>query len=78
MAEDDGETEIVLGSYGSVDTDKELVFEGLLQTPNRKLVVRTVRGVTLLELPVPTTETKVMIWVNDSSEPDRIAVGVVR
>ncbi len=77
MAEDDGETEIVLGSYGSVDADKELVFEGLLQTPNRKLVVRTVRGVTLLELPVPTTETKVVIWVNDSSEPDRIAVGVV-
>lgn len=76
-AEDDGETEIVLGHCSGVDTGKEPVFEGLLQTPNRRLAIRTVHGVTLLEMPVPATETTVRIWVNDSREPDRIAVGVL-
>ena len=77
MAEDDGETEITLGNCSSVDTGKQPQFEGLLRTPNRKLAVRTVHGVTLLEMPVPTTETRLRVWVNDPSEPDRIAVGVV-
>lgn len=77
MSEDAGETEIVLGSCCGVDTGEQPAFEGMLQTPNRKLVIRTVHGITLLEMPVPATETRLRIWVNDSSEPDRIAVGIV-
>lgn len=76
-AEDDGETEIELGQCSSVDTGAQPEFEGLLSTPSRKLVVRTVQGVTLLEMPVQSAETKLRIWVNDPSEPDRIAVGIV-
>lgn len=76
-AEDDGETEITLGPCDKVDTGERPAFEWSLQTPNRKLVVRTVHGVTLLEMPVPATETRLRVWVNDPSEPDRIAVGIV-
>lgn len=76
-AEDDGETEIVLGYSGNVDTGEQPVFDGLLRTPSRKLVVRTVLGITLLEMPVSETETKLRIWVNDPTEPNQIAVGVV-
>lgn len=76
-AEDDGETEITLGPSGKVDIGKRPAFEGSLQTPTRKVTVRTVHGVTLLEMSVPTKETKLKIWVNDPSEPDRIAVGIV-
>lgn len=76
-AEDDGETEIILKQGSHVDTDDQLVFEGLLQTPSRKVVVRTIQNVTLLEMPVTTTETKLRIWVNDSTEPDHITVCVM-
>ncbi|WP_345539676.1 hypothetical protein [Variovorax defluvii] len=75
-AEDDGETEIVLGSAGSVDTGERPVFTGMLQTPSRRLAVRTVHGALLLEAPVLMVETKLKIWVNDPSEPDRIAIGI--
>ena len=77
QAEDDGETEIVLGYCNNVDTGELPVFDGVLQTPSRKLVVRTVLGTTLLEMPVPRAETKLRVWANDRTEPDQIAVGIV-
>lgn len=76
-AEDDGETEIVLGDCNKVDTGEQPVFDGLLRTPSRNLVVRTVLGVTLLEIPVSETQTRLRIWANDPTEPDRIAIGIV-
>ncbi len=76
-AEDDGETEITLKHGSNIDTGDQLAFEGSLRTPSRKVVVRTTHNVTLLEISVVSTETKVRIWVNDPTEPDRITVGVV-
>ena len=76
-AEDDGETEIILGHCDNVASDKQPMFEGALRTPSQKLVVRTVLGDTLLEMPVATAETKLIIWVNDQTEPDHIVVGVM-
>jgi len=76
-AEDDGETEITLEYCSSVDLGDQLAFEGLLQTPSRKVAIRTTRDVTLLEMPVAGTETTLKIWVNDLTEPDRITVGIM-
>ncbi len=75
--EDDGETEIVLGFCGDIDAGEPPEFEGTLRTPSRKLLIRTVHGVTLLEMSVPAAETKLKIWVNDPIEPDRIGVGIM-
>jgi hypothetical protein len=75
-AENDGKTEITLGPCDEVDTGERPAFEGSLQTPNRRVAVRTVHGVTLLEMLVPAAETTLRVWVNDPSEPDRIAVGI--
>ena len=57
-AEDDGETDIVIGPACDVDTGERPVFIGILQTPSRWLSVRTVHGVVLLEIPVLMVETK--------------------
>lgn len=76
-AEDDGETDITLGPCDEVDTGERSAFEWSLQTPNRRLVVRTIHGNTLLEMAVPKTETALRIWVNDPSEPDRVAIGIL-
>lgn len=74
-AEDDGETEIIIDDY-SRSTTGQSVFCGVLRTASRKLVVRTVLGEDLLEMHVPSSETKLTIWANDASEPNRIFVGV--
>ena len=76
-SDDDSETEIALGYCCNVDPGEQPVFDGILRTPSRKLTVRTVLGVTLLEMLVPATETRLRIWVNDPTEPDRISVGIM-
>ncbi len=76
LAEDDGETEIILGLSGEVSDGDQPAFDGLVKTPSRKVAVRTVHGVTVLETAVPKSEARVQVWVNDTREPDRITVAV--
>jgi len=76
-AEDDGESEISLGRADTIDVSYEPVFVGRIKTPSRRVAVRTVLGDVLLEMDSLTTETIVRIWVNDSTEPDQIAIGIV-
>lgn len=75
-AEDDGKTEIVLAPSTGLKTLDRLEFEGSIRTPSMRVVVRTVHGETLLELPVPGRQTALKIWASDPMEPDRITVGV--
>lgn len=74
MAEDSGETEIVISRNKNDVLPEQKIFDGLLKTPGRKLVVRTTVGETLVELPVPHLETKLIIGANHFSEPDRIVI----
>jgi hypothetical protein len=76
LMEDDGETELVLGPMDGVNPGEPAVFDGRLATPTRKVTIRSVLGEILLEQLVPHTSTRVRIWASDSSEPDRVIVGV--
>src|SRR5258708_4202695 len=74
-SEADGETEFTLGTIRQVDPGARPLFEGKLNTPSRKIAVRSVDGQTILETPVPRRQTTVRVWVNDPKEPDRVIVG---
>jgi hypothetical protein len=76
LSEDDGETEFMLAPLSEVDRSDKPVYEGMLQTPKRQVVIRTVLGEHLLELHVLQELTKIIVWVNDTSEPDNVLVGV--
>ncbi len=76
-AEDDGETEIVLEEIREKNVGEQ-VFDGVLRTKTQKLVVRTVLGDTLLEIPVIGVETQLRIFANDPIEPDYIEIGVMQ
>lgn len=76
LAEDDGETEILLGLGSDMDPGERPVFEGRVATPSRKISVKTVLGGILLESAVPAAETRIRVWANDSAEPDRIMIGI--
>jgi hypothetical protein len=75
-AEDDGETEFILGNSDSIGRGERPAFEGTLKTPSRKIAVRSVLGTMILEMPVPSGETMVRVWVNDPQEPDCITIGI--
>ena len=71
----DGETTVTLGPAREVDPGVAPVFDGMLQTPNRALVVSTVDDETLLKEDVSRTTTRVRAWTNKPSMADRIIVG---
>jgi hypothetical protein len=72
----DGETEVTLGSAREVGPENFAAFDGLLETPNRAVVVSTVEGDTVLEARVPRLMTRIRIWVNRPREPDRVVIGL--
>ena len=69
-------TKVTLGPDRAVDTGRVAAFDGILETPNRAVVVSTVESEIVLELPVPNTRTRVRIWVNHPTEPDDVAIGL--
>lgn len=72
----EGETEFRLGDRVEVDPGTPPIFQGRVKTPSRKVVVHSVLGEVILQMPVPQTETMISIWVNHPTVPDHVTVGV--
>jgi hypothetical protein len=75
LAEMDGETRITLGPPALVGGGDGPVFDGFLDTPHHKVAVWTIEWEKVLEATVPTGRTRVRIWTNHASEPDKVHVG---
>jgi hypothetical protein len=76
LSEDDGLTELMLVPLEEVNCTDQPVYEGLLQTPLRRVVIYSVLGQPLLEMLVRQKLTKIKVWANHLNEPDKITVGV--
>jgi hypothetical protein len=76
MSDSNGETEITLGPTLELRQREHPAFEGELETPNRAVVVWTVLRDTILQAAVPQPRTRVCIWVNHPSEPDKVIIGL--
>lgn len=74
--EHDGATDIHLQQSGANPVSGDLVFDGLLRTPNREVSVCTVLLEKLLSVSVEGTSTPVKVFANHPSEPNRIYVVV--
>jgi len=77
--EADGKTSITLtdetqAGYHSDDRRFQKVFSGVLETPERQLAVRTVLLQTVARLEVSKDLTRIVIFTNDESEPDKICI----
>ena len=73
----DGATEIVIGDLAEVQGDAaKLVFDRLLETPSRIIVVQTVVGEKLLQREVPAAVTRTRIWTNGLRDTDKVIIGV--
>jgi hypothetical protein len=77
LSEVDGETFISLSDETPAQLPKAApVFDGTLFTPTKKLSVCSVLGDSLLVLDVPSSSTRVRIWVNHPVEPSAVWIVV--
>lgn len=76
MPEVDGPTEIVLGPADSVDPDDVPAFDGILETPEREIVITTVEEQRVLAMDVRDTRTRIRIWLSHPQWPETVTVGL--
>jgi len=72
----DGETDIVVGPAEKVRQEENLVFDSQLETPSGCIVVETVLKEKILQVPVPSSRTRVRIWTNGVRDTHRVIVGL--
>lgn len=73
--EQDGETEFSLGKADEFGDALQLVFDGIIETPSRRLMIWTVWDEILLEAAVPDVETRTRVWVEHPFWPQKLVVG---
>lgn len=74
--EQDGPTEISVGTRYELDPGTPAAFEGDLETPHRAVIVSTVDRKTVMRMDVPNARTHVCIWLSHPRWPERIAIGL--
>jgi len=60
----DGDTEITIGPAEAVGLESTPLFDRILPTPSRRLIVETVMKETILQASVRSAETRVRIWTD--------------
>jgi len=76
LASSDGETTVTLtDDLGGLETG-DMVFDGVLSTPNHELSVCDVRNEKLITLRIQQACTRVRIFANDPSEHDQTLISV--
>ena len=73
---EEGETELIAGSFAEVPKERVLVFDGVIATPDRSLLFDDAELTELLTYPVMATTTRIRIWTDGSRLPDRVVVGI--
>lgn len=73
----DGETEISLKRADAVDLAPEfrLVFEGVMTTPSKEIMVSNVEVEPLLKTAVDDLQTRIFVWMDHHRWPQRVIIG---
>jgi hypothetical protein len=73
-SEHDGSTRVILDDSSAPPAHGTPTFDGVLDTPGRKLAVCSVLNEVVFELAVAAELTRVRIWANDQVEPSEIYI----
>lgn len=71
-----GATTITLGSSNVPASGRVLVFDGLIKTPSRAVIVGTVLAEELLRARVENATTRVRIWTDGQPDADVVLIGL--
>jgi hypothetical protein len=72
----DGDTEVSLGYAHEIKSHERPIFDGVLDTPNRRVNIETAEGEIVLQADVLDQRTRVRVWTNALQEPDKIVIGL--
>ena len=76
MPDCDGETHVTIGHANEIRQDGKLIFDSRLETPSRSIIIHGVVEERILQIDVPTSETRVRIWTNGLRFTDQATIGV--
>ena len=71
---DDGPTEFVLADAASHRPERPPDFDGMLETPGRKVVIWTVDDRKLMTAAVPAMTTRIRIWRSHPRWPETVTI----
>jgi hypothetical protein len=73
----DGDTTITMGPCEELPVHSmPLVFDGMLSTPTRSVLLHDVYMPEILRMDVHDTRTRVRIWSNHENQPDVVVIGL--
>ena len=76
LMEQDGPTELTIGLAEQVGSPNLPAFDGLIETPLRIVVIFTAENQPVLHAGVPGIRTRLRIWTNHPTEPDKVVIGL--
>ena len=72
----EGETALTVGTMDDLVQRGPPRFDGRIKTPSRRIRVHNVLRETVLEMPVPHTDTRIRIWTKPNLDIDTVIVGL--
>lgn len=72
----DGETSVSLGTADEPYSRVEPAYDGMLATPDKIVLLFDANMPEILSMGVPTRMTRVRVWTNHPTEPDKVDVVV--
>jgi len=73
----EGETDITVGAVTDVLQQHKPVFDGILETPSRKLVLDLVSQEKVLEVGVPSPKNRVRVWTDGRHQcAETVVIGI--
>lgn len=76
LPDSEGDTEIIVGLSAAVTPDRQLRFDGWLETPSRRLIAELVVDREILRVDVPNAMTRLRIWTDGHDASARVTVGI--
>jgi len=77
LVDSEGETDITVGAANRVSPDRKLIFDGVLETPSRKLVLDLVSDEVVAEVGVPSAKNRIRVWTDGHHEcAERVVIGI--
>nr|WP_298102627.1 hypothetical protein [uncultured Shinella sp.] len=70
----DGDTNLTFGPISEITELREPDFDGILNTPNNELILFDAIEPEFAIASVPSTKTRIQIWIDHPSEPENVIV----
>lgn len=72
----DGDTTVEMAAFEEVGETSSPQFDAILLTPDRVVIVFETNEPEIMRADVPGMTTRVRIWTNHPTEPDRVRIGL--